>query len=164
MVTDHWTVGVLVLFAALVVTAGCTETNPGWSLSVHGSTTTEADSVLFEGEVALGGHFTGVRVRGVTVTFLDDENQTLATTTIGELNDSRSTVALVEQFSEPPQLVVPSVTAVEGSGGRPFSIEGLNRSEGGRYYPFVETRSERDGSSRRDRHPGPVRYTTGSPP
>lgn len=138
---DRRAVALSLVLAALVVTAGCTETDPGWSLSVHGSTTTEGDSVVFEGEVSLGGHFTGVRVQGVTVTFLDDENRTLATTTVGELNDSRSAVTFVEQFSEPPQRVVPTVADVEGSEERSFAIEGLNRGEGGRYYPFVETKS-----------------------
>jgi len=130
--------------ALLLVSTGCLaipvpdEANQ-WSLSMAGHDEKTGDGYRFTGEVALGGHYSGVSVNEVQVVLLDKENKTLETVSVGTLNESRSPVQINVTVERRPKYVlvfVGNIVAPQRENEKP-EISGLKRVENDDYYSYA---------------------------
>lgn len=131
--------------ALVVLTAGCLGAPFGnerreWSLTAAGHDEQRNGSYVFDGEVRLGGHYGDVVVEGVRVRFLDDQNRTVETVHVGELDVSRPLVNVTATTDRRPRYVLVEVERVLVD-GEPRSgtsnVAGLRRVRGGDYLSYV---------------------------
>lgn len=126
---------VAIAVCLLVITAGCTvtERNPTWDLSVNGYQEQVNDQYRFNGSVGLGGHFTEVTVKNVSVIFIGQNGPVLDKKNVGNLDRHRADVQLNVTVEEPIQYVVLSVGEIESESDFRCEFSGLEKTDRGLY-------------------------------
>lgn len=126
------------VFVLLVLTSGCATETSSYSVDIAGNDERVGDSYRFSGEVSLGGHYSGVSVKGVWIKILDKRNRTLEKVFIGTLNVSNPTKQFNVTVDKLPKYVLVFVpdTVAPKRDIKKSEVSGLERSKNGHYYAY----------------------------
>lgn len=127
-----------ILLSCLLLTSRCVSGDSSFDVIVSGHGEELSEGYRFKGEVRLGGYYSDVSVKGVTIKLLDSNNNTLEIVAVGELNTSRSQVKIDATTERQPKHVLVFVKYVVAPkrDSKKWDAVGLERTDSDDYYPF----------------------------
>lgn len=128
----------IIVTVALIASAGCHVNEPTWTLGIYGVAERQIDdTVEIHAEVGFGGQLREeTAVTDLRFCALDGEGNVMEMETVDRLSTDQRTTNVTVNLTQPPAKLVLGYGAVETD--QPFTLQGRNRTDDGRYLSFYQ--------------------------